>query len=106
MEVKLYASRLGIEARVKSRKSLHKNIFVQHLSDSGYVRADTGNASLLVDAAPLGPNYLPGHGHADTLSLKCPFLALVYLSTREAYREKSALRPKRKRHGCSQHSRN
>ena len=47
MEVKLYASRLGIEARVKSRKSLHKNIFVQHLSDSGYVRADTGNASLL-----------------------------------------------------------
>ena len=58
-------------------------------------------------AAPLGPNYLPGHGHADTLSLKCPFLALVYLSTRERHRmRKSALRLKERGTSRSQHSRN
>lgn len=41
-----------------------------HLRESGYVRAEVGNAVLLVDAAPIGPDYLPGHAHADTLSFE------------------------------------
>jgi uncharacterized heparinase superfamily protein len=41
-----------------------------HLSDSGYMRLQRGPATALLDAAPLGPDYLPAHGHADTLSFE------------------------------------
>jgi uncharacterized heparinase superfamily protein len=40
------------------------------LRDSGYVRLSTGGAVALLDVAPLGPDYLPGHAHADTLSFE------------------------------------
>lgn len=40
------------------------------LADSGYVRVEWGQATMIADAAPLGPDYLPGHGHADTLSFE------------------------------------
>ncbi len=40
------------------------------LRDSGYVRIQQGEALLLIDAAPVGPDYLPGHAHADTLSFE------------------------------------
>lgn len=43
---------------------------VNVLGDSGYVRADSRSASLITDVAPLGPDYQPGHGHADTLSFE------------------------------------
>lgn len=43
---------------------------IVHLRDSGYVRAERGDAVLLCDVAPLGPDYLPAHGHADTLSFE------------------------------------
>jgi uncharacterized heparinase superfamily protein len=43
---------------------------VLHLKGSGYIRAQTSDAILIVDAAPIGPSYLPGHGHADTLSFE------------------------------------
>lgn len=40
------------------------------LAESGYVRVDAPDAALLVDVAPVGPDYLPGHAHADTLSFE------------------------------------
>jgi uncharacterized heparinase superfamily protein len=40
------------------------------LKDSGYVRLVHGPAVALLDVAPVGPDYLPGHGHADTLSFE------------------------------------
>lgn len=40
------------------------------LADSGYARAESGDAVLLADMAPVGPSYLPGHAHADTLSFE------------------------------------
>lgn len=40
------------------------------LPDSGYVRAAWSQALLLADLAPLGPDYLLGHAHADTLSFE------------------------------------
>ncbi|WP_083273246.1 heparinase II/III family protein [Sphingomonas melonis] len=40
------------------------------LPDAGYVRARRGEATVFFDAAPVGPDYLPGHAHADTLSLE------------------------------------
>ena len=40
------------------------------LKASGYVRAAAGAAYLICDCAPVGPDYLPGHAHADTLSFE------------------------------------
>lgn len=43
---------------------------VVDLTDSGYCRLSAGDAVVLIDAAPIGPDYLPGHAHADTLSFE------------------------------------
>lgn len=40
------------------------------LTESGYARLARGPALALVDLAPLGPDYQPGHGHADTLTFQ------------------------------------
>lgn len=40
------------------------------LSASGYARLRAGSFSAIFDAAEIGPAYLPGHGHADVLSLE------------------------------------
>lgn len=53
-----YATRLGIrQASVP-------------LAESGYIRLQQGPAVLLFDAAPIGPDYQPGHAHADCLSFE------------------------------------
>lgn len=41
-----------------------------HMANCGYVRMDGRDAALLIDVAPVGPDYLPGHAHADTLSFE------------------------------------
>jgi len=43
---------------------------VTHLSASGYVRVADSDMIALLDVAPVGPDYLPGHAHADTLSFE------------------------------------
>lgn len=43
---------------------------VTHLAGSGYVRVQWKNSVTLIDVAPVGPDYLPGHAHADTLSFE------------------------------------
>lgn len=53
-----YAARLGIEP-----------VRVQ-LSESGYIRLENETTVVLFDAAPIGPDYQPGHAHADTLSFE------------------------------------
>lgn len=40
------------------------------LGPSGYVRLESDVAVLIADVAPVGPDYLPGHAHADTLSFE------------------------------------
>ena len=42
------------------------------LESSGYFRLsnETGSATALLDVGPIGPDYLPGHAHADTLSFE------------------------------------
>lgn len=40
------------------------------LQSSGYARLAIGPALMLADVAPIGPDYLPGHAHADTLSFE------------------------------------
>lgn len=41
-----------------------------HLKTTGYARLTNNNAHVFIDAAPLGPDYLLGHAHADTLTFE------------------------------------
>jgi len=59
-----YAERLGYPARPAPEPGY------QHLADSGYIRLAGNDAVALLDVARLGPDYLPGHAHADTLSFE------------------------------------
>ena len=43
---------------------------VSHLAASGYVRLEAVPWLVLFDAAEIGPSYLPGHAHADSLSVE------------------------------------
>jgi uncharacterized heparinase superfamily protein len=40
------------------------------LSDSGYYGWRNGRTALICDAGPVGPDYIPGHAHADMLSFE------------------------------------
>jgi uncharacterized heparinase superfamily protein len=62
--IESYAARLGLRTLADTPASL------THLDPSGYVRMDRGGAVALLDCAPIGPDYLPGHAHADTLSFE------------------------------------
>jgi uncharacterized heparinase superfamily protein len=43
------------------------------LGESGYLRLENDHIVVIFDAAPLGPDYQPGHGHADTLSFELSY---------------------------------
>jgi len=63
-ELKKYAYQLGINYISKKFNQ------VTHLIDSGYIRFNSNNVNGILDVGPIGPNYLPGHGHADVLSFE------------------------------------
>ncbi|QWE27028.1 heparinase II/III family protein [Polynucleobacter sp. AP-Ainpum-60-G11] len=46
------------------------NSGIKHLKSSGYVRIKLDQVIAILDVAPIGPDYLPGHAHADTLSFE------------------------------------
>lgn len=46
---------------------------LQRLAASGYIRLEAGAFCAFFDAAEIGPSYLPGHGHADALSLEVSY---------------------------------
>src|SRR5690606_15807738 len=58
-----YARRLGLEA------SAPVGAF-EPLAASGYVRAERGPFVLFCDVGAIGPDYLPGHAHADSLTFE------------------------------------
>ena len=43
---------------------------LEWLESSGYARLEKGHAVAFLDMAPVGPDHLPGHAHADTLSFE------------------------------------
>jgi hypothetical protein len=63
-ELERYAIEIGVRAPQAPLEG------VTHLEASGYLRAGWGRALALLDLAPVGPDYLPGHAHADTLSFE------------------------------------
>jgi uncharacterized heparinase superfamily protein len=67
-DIQAYANRLGIRA-VSAKKSCINPSVIQ-FENSGYIRLESANAVAILDVAPIGPDYLPGHAHADTLSFE------------------------------------
>ena len=63
-ELSQYAGRLGMGREDPPWGA------VTHLDDSGYVRYQWGEAVLIADVGEIGPDYLPGHAHADTLGFE------------------------------------
>lgn len=66
-ELEKYLKRLGI------KKGEETDDFVELFPDSGYVKIDLGNMVFFGDVGEIGPDYLPGHAHADTLSFEISF---------------------------------
>ncbi len=62
-ELTNYAKRLGVSEVLSHSR-------FQDLPDSGYSRVEIDDAVAIIDRANLGPDFLPGHGHADTLSFE------------------------------------
>jgi len=46
------------------------NAGVHELRASGFLRYDSESACAILDVGEIGPSYLPGHAHADTLSFE------------------------------------
>src|SRR5262249_30785534 len=63
-EIEAYAQRLGLPPTVDDGAQLIC------LQSSGYLCARAGDAWLVCDCAAVGPDHLPGHAHADTLSFE------------------------------------
>ena len=59
-----YSARLGIKAQILPDTGL------LHLSESGFARMARGEAVVICDIGRIGPDHLPGHAHADTLSFE------------------------------------
>lgn len=68
-EIKAYACRLAVNADQPDKSSFGTPT-ISRFADSGYIRLDALNAVAFLDVAPIGPDYLPGHAHADTLSFE------------------------------------
>jgi uncharacterized heparinase superfamily protein len=62
-ELSSYAARLGLAASGPTRPT-------EHLAASGYARILRGPFALFCDVGDIGPDYLPGHAHADSLSFE------------------------------------
>ena len=77
-ELERYAAALGVEA-APSPLPATQPIALVHLRESGYVRAAWGPAVAMLDVAPVGPDYLPGHAHADTLSFELSLQGRLFI---------------------------
>jgi len=64
-ELARYAIRLGI-----NQNDDYQSLNQVYLKNSGFFRWQNGPAVLLADVGRVGPDYIPGHGHADTLSFE------------------------------------
>ena len=65
MRLVFYANKIGFEYfDAKPRLGL------VHLAESGYIRFNSDGWAAFIDVAKIGPDYQPGHAHADTLSFE------------------------------------
>lgn len=67
-----YAKVLGVIKEREDYRPCAKSdtLTLYHLNNSGYLRLENHQAVALIDVAKVGPDYIPGHAHADTLSFE------------------------------------
>jgi uncharacterized heparinase superfamily protein len=65
-KIESYAEKLGFEVR---RLDFSEPNIIDNVN-SGYICATTAGNKLIFDASPVGPDYIPAHAHADTLSFE------------------------------------
>jgi uncharacterized heparinase superfamily protein len=68
-ELRKYCAALGIAVPGMQASELA----CRHLEKSGFVCFASRKATLIFDAGHVGPDYQPGHGHADTLSFELSY---------------------------------
>ncbi|MDA9321685.1 heparinase II/III family protein [Gammaproteobacteria bacterium] len=68
-ELLSYARDIGVN-ECAAPKENYGNTELTYLSQSGYVRIEQEKLVAILDCARIGPDYLPGHAHADTLSFE------------------------------------
>jgi uncharacterized heparinase superfamily protein len=96
-ELETYANKLGV---VKDKTIIDK---LQYHKDSGFVVYKDLKSHLIADFGKIGPTYLPGHAHADTLSFELAVnghRVIVNSGTSEYGNSKERLRQR----GTSAHS--
>ncbi|RME31158.1 MAG: heparinase, partial [Candidatus Zixiibacteriota bacterium] len=92
-----YARRLGFGALSPCQGS------VSHFPQTGYVRLEAGPAVAVLDVATIGPDYIPGHAHADTLNFELSlFGQRLIVDTGTSTYEKNAERQRQR--GTSAHN--
>ncbi len=81
-------------ANQRSFLELHNGqVKLLHLEKSGYIRIESDNMVILIDVAPIGPDHLPSHGHADSLSFVLSLYGLrVMVDTGVSTYENNSLR--------------
>tara|TARA_B110000259_G_C14034431_1_gene408543 strand:- start:2284 stop:3771 length:1488 start_codon:yes stop_codon:yes gene_type:complete len=70
--LKQYIDELGITLNSKQLPTIENDFAkIFHMRNSGYIRTDINEKVCLIkDCAKIGPDYIPAHGHADTLSFE------------------------------------
>lgn len=68
-EIMNYCKRLDINLDINSNNII-KNNSLNDLKDSGYASYANKDIFIIIDRGNIGPDYLPGHAHADTLSFE------------------------------------
>lgn len=63
-----YAKRLGF--KIKQLEVPAGKLLVHNMQNTGYISVISSNLNLIADLAPVGPSYIPGHAHADSLSFE------------------------------------
>ena len=62
-ELVKFANRLGLHSEQATNR-------LTHFAESGYIRLGSDKAVVFADVGRVGPDYQPGHAHADTLSFE------------------------------------
>lgn len=63
-----YATKLGFA--VNELVTPTDTLIIHNMQNTGYVSVKTAEMNLIADLAPVGPSYIPGHAHADSLSFE------------------------------------
>jgi uncharacterized heparinase superfamily protein len=63
-DLKEYAEKIGIEYDLEPKPEF------MHFYESGFAVVQNSEVHLIADIGKVGPDYLPGHAHADTLSFE------------------------------------